>query len=575
MRTPSPRTWTRLGWLAATVLLVLGAWVRLADLDSNPPGFWQDEASTGLDAYQIWTTGRDRAGDLLPVISRSFGDYPLAGYRYLAAPIVGLFGTTVGNERLVAALIGTLMIIAIGFAVRRTVGNVAALAAVMSAAFCPTWIHFSRYGSEAILLPAALITGFALIEHGRDRRWKIWLGALVLATSAYTYHAVKLILPLWIIAYVIYQWPFIRSLWREDKRHVIGPMLLFALAVTPSVWAAFTVGGQARGRTVLAWYHFDGWRLARVVMNNYLTYFDFGMLFVRGGPAVAQSIPGVGLWNLIELPSILIGIHHMVSGGPRRRLFAFFLFWFVLGPLPGGVTYESHNIGRVIAWLPAPQIISGIGLWRIAGWATSAIGSARVRRFATVGAIGIAWMATGAHVMYLTLIRYPETTERDWQFEITRAIQCARDKRTDERIVVSPQFQAVHVFATYHLTGLPLHADGKPAWIFGTRSEVKQGELYVMPASEKLPIGVPICTVRLKIGSSAPRAYVFAAQSGAPAPPKPDESAGPKAAALAPGVRSLAPSLQVNAAAIVTSSAAPPRPRLEGGAKHNLQHDLR
>ncbi len=564
MRAPSERTWRIIGWAITGLLIFLGAYIRLIDLDTNPPGFWQDEASTGLDAYQIWTTGRDRAGDFLPVIARSFGDYPLAGYRYLAAPIVGLFGTSVGNERLIAALAGTLMIVSTHFAVRRTLGVVPAIAAALSAAFCPTWIHFSRYGSEAILLPAALITGFALIEYGRDRRWSLWLGALALASSAYTYHAVKLVLPLWMAAYLLYQWPFIKELWSEKKRHVIGPMLVFALAVTPSVIAAFTAGGQSRGRTVLAWYHYEGLQLARVLLNNYLTYFDFGMLFVRGGPAVAQSIPGIGLWNLVELPLIAVGVFHLFASKTHRRLFGFLFFWFLLGPLPGGVTYETHNIGRVIAWLPAPQIISAIGMWRVISWARCAIGSARVVRFATVAAVCLAWVVTGAHVLYLTLVRYPETTERDWQFEITRAIQCARDKRVDERIVIAPQFQAVHVFAMYHLTGLPLHADGKPAWVFGNRSKVAHGELYAFPATQKVPQGEPVCVIKQRVGTSAPKAYVYRASGDAPKT---------KPAAVVPAaVHTLQPSLRIQAATIGTSTA--PRPQLKGGPKHNLQVDL-
>jgi len=436
------------------VLIFAAAMIRFQDLDTNPPGFWQDEASTGLDAYLIWTTGYDRADTFLPIISKSFGDYPLAGYRYLTAPIVGLFGLSIGHERLTAAIFGFLMVLMTVLAVRRTTDNRTALFTLISCAVCPTWVHFSRYGSEAILLPFCLITGFALFELGKQKPWALWLGALSLGGAAYTYHAVKLVLPLWMLAFLIYHAPLIKKLWRTQKHHIIGPAIVFALCVLPSVTLALTTEGMARGRTVLAWHHFSGWKLFRVVVNNYLSYFDLGLLFVRGGPAVAQSIPGIGLWNLIELPFVLLGLYKIFHPSPQRRFYLFVLFWFLLGPLPGGVTYETENIGRVIAWLPAPQIISAIGMSYLFDFRLSSVKLNRVLVPAGVFTFICLWTATYAHVFFLTLTHYPEATKRDWQFEISRSMQCAKSKRTDEDIIVSPHFHAAGTFAHFHFYDL-------------------------------------------------------------------------------------------------------------------------
>src|SRR5688572_27096879 len=174
---------------SAALLFLLGALLRLIDLDDNPPGLWQDEASTGVDAFLLWTTGKDRAGVSLPIIARSFGDYPLALYRYLDAPIVGLFGLSVASQRIVAAITGSLMIAFGALVVRRRLDGETALCFLITAGLCPTWIHFSRYGSEAILMPAALVFGWLAIELGSDpkRRWLLWIGALSFGACAYTY----------------------------------------------------------------------------------------------------------------------------------------------------------------------------------------------------------------------------------------------------------------------------------------------------------------------------------------------------------------------------------------------------
>lgn len=505
--------WILLGWATAVIALIFGSIVRLYGLESNPPGLWQDEASTGLDAYLLWTTGRDRAGDFLPIIARSFGDYPLALYRYLDAPIVGLLGLTIGHERLVSALAGSLMIAATAWAVRPVLGNKAALGAVLSGALAPTWVHFSRYGSEAILLPFTLILGVALIENARAKeRWLgLWLGAVSIAASAYTYHAVKIFLPLWLAAFLWYQAPLIRSLWHRRRRHVIGPAIVFSLLVLPSVIAALTPEGMARGRTVAAWTHYSGIEMMRLVLNNYLAYFDPGLLFVRGGPAVAQSIPGLGLWSLIDLPLIAAGILVMLRGGPGLRFHRFVALWFLLGPLPGGITYETHNIGRVIGWLPAPQIMSAIGFASLCGWIASRWRSdaARPRLKAGLLALGsfTAFVLTAAALFHLTLVRYPQVTERDWQFEISRALLCAKEKRGLRQIVVAPQFQAAEVFAKFHLIELPPLSPERPAWVFGNRTIVAPGEIYVAPASERRPPGEVLCDIRLRTGGDT-KAYV-------------------------------------------------------------------
>src|SRR5262245_25566656 len=58
----SSRT-TRIALLVLiAIILVAAAVLRMSGIGTNPPGLWQDEASTGFDAYLLWTTARDRAG---------------------------------------------------------------------------------------------------------------------------------------------------------------------------------------------------------------------------------------------------------------------------------------------------------------------------------------------------------------------------------------------------------------------------------------------------------------------------------------------------------------------------------
>jgi 4-amino-4-deoxy-L-arabinose transferase-like glycosyltransferase len=476
------------------VVTALGASYRLFDLGDNPPGFWQDEVSTGVDAWRIWHTGHDRAGAFLPLISKSFGDYPLALYRYLDAPVLGLFGPSIWGERIVAAICGVLLIVITALILERRHSRLAAVGAMISAAICPTWIQFSRYGSEAILMPFFLALGWALIDRAAKRPWLLWVGAAMLGLSAYTYHAIKVFLPFWTALFLWFQWPLIKELWAANKKHVLGPALVFAIIVLPSAVLAFSPGGQARGNTVLAWTRWSGFELVRVMASHYLSYFDPGMLFVRGGPAVTQSPPGLGMWSFVDLPLMIAGLVAIVRGRVDRRFGLFVGGWFLLGPMPGGLTYETQNMGRAIGWLPAPQLIAGVGFAEIATWIGARwAGGAKKRALAVALALSALFAFDVGWTRWAVYTQYPRLTQRDWQFEISGAMRCALEHRKDERLVVSPAFTMADLFSEFFFGDLA--RGGAKIWELGERSKVAPGELYLLPASKPAPQGVRLCEI--------------------------------------------------------------------------------
>ena len=91
-------------------ILLLAALLRVPFLSSVPNGFYSGEASTGYDAYSILQTGKDQYGEFLPLLTRSFGDYVEASYRYVAIPFIAVFGLNEFSTRLPSAVIGVLTI---------------------------------------------------------------------------------------------------------------------------------------------------------------------------------------------------------------------------------------------------------------------------------------------------------------------------------------------------------------------------------------------------------------------------------------------------------------------------------
>src|SRR5262245_45862880 len=83
------------------LILGLGLAARLYELTSVPPGFNQDEASTGYDAWAILHHGIDRNGFHLPVLLVSWGSGQNALPSYLAMPFLAVFGASAAAVRAV------------------------------------------------------------------------------------------------------------------------------------------------------------------------------------------------------------------------------------------------------------------------------------------------------------------------------------------------------------------------------------------------------------------------------------------------------------------------------------------
>jgi len=97
-------------YVFALSLVFIGAFLlRIVGLSSYPVGFTQDEAGLGYDAYSLLLTGKDQWGKSWPLVFRSFGDFKLPLYSYLAIPSVAAFGLNEFSTRLPNALVGTLL----------------------------------------------------------------------------------------------------------------------------------------------------------------------------------------------------------------------------------------------------------------------------------------------------------------------------------------------------------------------------------------------------------------------------------------------------------------------------------
>jgi 4-amino-4-deoxy-L-arabinose transferase-like glycosyltransferase len=149
----APVTRSEVATLAAITLVAGG--LRLWQLDSLPMGLWRDEARHGLVALRILNEP-----DYRPVYVPHKAGLP-ALFFYLIAPVIGIFGPHVWTLRLIPALVGTLLPLALWWCFRPLVGQRVALVAAWLIAIASWSVSLSRWG-----YPVTLDLFFVLLSVG-------------------------------------------------------------------------------------------------------------------------------------------------------------------------------------------------------------------------------------------------------------------------------------------------------------------------------------------------------------------------------------------------------------------------
>ena len=107
--------------ISAAVILAAG--IRLLSLDTNPPGFFRDEADKGYTSYLLLKTGCDGSGKRFPLFVQSLRVTTSSLYQYVDIPFVAVLGLEERAVRLPAALAGCLAVFVTFVLARRVVGK--------------------------------------------------------------------------------------------------------------------------------------------------------------------------------------------------------------------------------------------------------------------------------------------------------------------------------------------------------------------------------------------------------------------------------------------------------------------
>ncbi|HEY2986851.1 MAG TPA: glycosyltransferase family 39 protein [Candidatus Binatia bacterium] len=330
------------------ILLVAGV-LRTVDLDANPPVVHVDEASNTWNAYTLLKTGKDEHGVRWPIFyTRAFGENHSTVILYALLPFQALGGMNVWTTRLPIAVSGVICVLLIYFIGARLFDPAVGLVAAAILGVNPWHLQATRIGLEGGLVPIMILLPVAALlwanlpfdddEERRPRPVAAAIAGALAGASCYSYWAVRLFLPLFIMGAVLVTW---KAWWNRLKtrewRLAIASLLIGgALTFGPLVWKHLTDPEIGKRAQMSTWVWEDSDSLAvkiGKVLSRYPGHFGLNLLFVRGDEHPAYAPPrGTGLFFWYDLPLMLAGLAVLISGYKSSRAARFVLVWLALHP---------------------------------------------------------------------------------------------------------------------------------------------------------------------------------------------------------------------------------------------------
>ncbi len=421
-------------------ITLIATFLRLYRLDTIPPGINRDEASIGITASSIMTTGKDEYGRKLPLSFESFGDWKLPLYIYTTIPFVKVFGLTELAVRLPSAIAGIASVVAVYFLANLLFGSqTLALISALSLAISPWHMHISRVESEAIVAILLSITGslcFVLAMRDRSLR-HLTLSGVLLALTYYTYHGNHISTSLLVLGLFVIYWKDIIRIPRWWIAVVTGLFITGAiLTITFSADHTKISGISIFGDPTVVHAQIELPRLshdnpnsiiAKLIHNrltyaivtisqNYLRSYGPEFFFIKGGGNRAHNIQGYGNLHGIEALLLILGVIWLMNSvlshthGEKQKESKLIIWWLLLGGVASAITKDAPHSNRMLMVVPALAITVGAGAQLFIR------SSSRIFKYTAIAILIVSYVAGMGYYLDRYFVHFPKYEAVNWGY---------------------------------------------------------------------------------------------------------------------------------------------------------------
>lgn len=336
--------------------------LRLINLGTMPVGLWRDEARHGIQALQIWADPSYR-----PIYVVDFVHLPALLF-YLMAPVLGLFGPHAWSLRLVSALAGALMPLALFWATAPLVGRRAALFGAVLLAWASWGLSMSRWAFPATLDHLLVLTAFGFAWRSAGASGPRAVAGMALAgflagLAVYAYHTGR-VAPLALGAVVAIRLGASPAAWRRAAPGLAAAALVGALTVAPL--AIFILGDlEGYNRRVgsvalLDSNHPTIHTPANLLLRNLARY---GLMFhVEGDRTGRHHMPYVPLFDPASGLLLALGVGVVLSARLRSPGALAVIAFGAIYLLPGLLSDNAPHAMRALGVLAPSALVAGLGL---------------------------------------------------------------------------------------------------------------------------------------------------------------------------------------------------------------------
>lgn len=366
-------------YLILGIILTLAFILRIININSFPAGLNVDEALDGYLAYSLAETGQDMHGNVWPAHFYAYGWGENITLSLLQIPFIKIFGLTAIALKIPIIIASILAIFFLFLLTKELFNAKIALLAAFMLTISPWHLMLSRLNMNPMLLPMLYLSSLYLIVKTlkTQKVWYLYLSAIPLAISLYTYALSFIWLPMILLAIFIIYYPEVKfkkhlPLWSLLIILLASPIIVFYLknqfrwiGLTINQWWFFSLPQLALTRfDMVGIFHLKPLSAAVFFIYNYFSYYNLNFLFFHHQYNLKLSTIGFGIMYLWEVVAIFIGGHQIIKLKRTNRSYQLIAAWLLLAPIPAALTIEINpHLWRSVNLLGAWQIISAVGIY--------------------------------------------------------------------------------------------------------------------------------------------------------------------------------------------------------------------
>lgn len=344
------------------LIVILAFVLRFYRLGEVPQGFHQDEISQSYNAFSILKTGKDKYGQFLPILFRSFGSYQPPVYTYITPIPIYFFGNTIFAARSTSAIFGVFTVIVTYLLVellskKRYKENLALMSSFV-VAISPWAIHFSRRVVEGNLgLTFFLLALYFFLRSLKEIKFII-PASILLGISTHAYYSERLIVVIFLPFFLFY----FRKYYLEHKKLVFYGLLSFGLTLLPHFVTVVTGAFAARLDQVGT--AGNGFSFFVEFTKHFVGYFSPLYLFSDAGSGLARVSPNLGVFFSWFVVPFLVGLY-VLAKFIDNKYTKFLLIFAVILLIPVSLTGDIFYPLRALEFFWLLSVVIAIGILEI------------------------------------------------------------------------------------------------------------------------------------------------------------------------------------------------------------------